>query len=190
MRPRSHVTDSGSGATVPPVDPTAPVRDRLAERHPDIERSRPEVLDLVAEFRVEMGDALHGQASATAGVRSAAYRRQQLRGEHPLTDVDVAQLILDAPEAVAAALRPLVARLGYQLTPLPDASAGIVRTCAQIARTAGEAVDEGLGATEDGRVDAEEERRIGEAATALERAAAELRASAHRARLEGVRRRA
>lgn len=77
----------------------APVRDRLAERHPEVERVRPAVLDDVAELVVGVAEALHGRASATAGVRSAAYRRQQLRGEHSISLTDLCQLAQDAPEA-------------------------------------------------------------------------------------------
>lgn len=182
MRSRFNATDSASGATVPARDPSAPIRDLLAERYPEVERARPAVLDDVAELVVGLAEGLHGRASATAGVRSAAYRRQQLRGEHSISLTDLCQLAQDAPEAVATALRPLLARLGYQLAPLPAAPVSLVQTCAQVAHAAGEAVSEGLEAAEDGLVDAAEALRIDRAALVLERAAAELRAGAHRAR--------
>lgn len=175
--------------TVPELEQAEPVRDQLSLHYPEVERRRPELLDVTAEAVALLAEGLHGRASATAGVRSPAYRRQQLRGEHSLSLVDLVQLAHDAPEAVAGALGPLVALLGYQLAPRPEQPSSLVMTSARVSEAAGEAVSTALRAVEDGDVSEREESEISRAATALERAAAELRAGASGARRRSIARR-
>lgn len=185
MSPHAESTRPGLAPTVPELGHAEPVRDQLSLHYPEVERRRPELLDVVAEAVALLAEGLHGRASATAGVRSPAYRRQQLRGEHSLSLVDLVQLASDAPEAVAGALGPVVALLGYQLAPRPGQPSSLLLTSARVSEAAGDAVSTTLRAVEDGSVTELEESEIARAATALERAAAELRAGAREVRRRG-----
>lgn len=136
---------------------------RAALLYPEFERQHPEVLDLLAVFVERLGDGLHGHASATAGVRSPAVRRAQLRLERPMSLVDVCQLAHAAPEAVREALRPLLALV----QPPGDgpAAESLLPDAAASARTAGRAVATAIEAEADGAVDPGEEDAIDRAAT-------------------------
>lgn len=61
---------------------------------------------------------IHGRATELCGRRSPKERREQLRGERPLTLSDVAQLAIQAPDDLVPLVAVLAARLGYQLVPM------------------------------------------------------------------------
>lgn len=114
-------------------------RDALAVRCVEMEALAPEALDLAAEFIAELHIRLAGRASTTAGVRSPKYAREQGRGIHPYTDVDLAWLALNAPTALGPALDVLARPTGYRLiarevTAVPDS---VFEATAKMQETAG-----------------------------------------------------
>ena len=72
MRPRHEATPRASSPSVPELDQAEPVRDQLSLHYPEVERRRPELLDVTAEAVALLAEGLHGRASATAGATTSA----------------------------------------------------------------------------------------------------------------------
>lgn len=163
--------------------PSSPVTDRILDAlHHSSARyalDRPDVLQVVAGVLAELWTRLSGRATDLRGERSGQYRREQLRGLHPLTLLDLTQLALDVPEAVVPALQVLARAMGYTLAPLSPAATDVLEAAAEMAEAAGAVQAEAARAMRgDGRVDAREladlEERLRSAQAGLER----LRAAA------------
>lgn len=113
VRPRPGNQQGPEDVTVAPARER--VRDALAVRCVELEATAPEVLDLVAEVLAELHARLAGRASSTSGARAAKYRREQLRGEHPITLEDLAALALEAGTALGPALARLAEAAGHRI---------------------------------------------------------------------------
>jgi len=109
------LTASEQGPQEDQVTPLDRFRDALAVRCTELESSAPEALDLAAEVLAELHANLAGRASATAGARAPKYRREQLRGEHPITLEDLAALALEAGTALGPALDLLARAAGHRI---------------------------------------------------------------------------
>lgn len=109
------VEASSQGPAEDHVAPQDRLRDALALRCAEMEAAAPEALDLAAQVLAELHARLAGRASATAGTRAPKYRREQLRGEHPITLEDLAWLAQNAPTALGPALDLLAQPTGYRL---------------------------------------------------------------------------
>jgi hypothetical protein len=112
------------------------IRDNLAVDNDWLDRNEPEVLDLAAESIRCQGDVLRGRISRLGGARSAEYRRGQMIGRKPITRSDDAWLAIHEPEALCAALRPILAAAGRFI-----AGADVAPTIARHLERAPEDVD-------------------------------------------------
>lgn len=151
------------------------VRDAMALRCGELEQIKPEALDLAAAGVAAVHDALHGQATELRGARSAAYRRQQLRGEHGLTVEDLAQLALDAPESAIALLGVFARALGQELGPqqgtaleLHEAKARLNEEHAHLQATMDRQMSDGGIDAEEARVSLERVRLLKDELAAIE----------------------
>jgi len=132
---------------------------------------------LEAELVGVLHNELHGVASALCGRRSPAYRRQQLRGEHPFTFGDLADLMKNPSLEARRAVRALIAFMAEEIRPhegieaLEDATAAFVREAADVPATV-------LSAQRDGRLTEDEvediAREVNEAGACLDRVRAAL----------------
>jgi hypothetical protein len=132
--------DLRQGALLMAIGPTVPARS-LGGR----------LVDLLHEH-------LRGACTSTAGRRSACYRRQQLRGLHPVTLDDLADLALmptrEAREAVRAVALELLAAVE------PAAGDSVPLAAARYAAESADVAPAVLRAVADGAVTAEEAEAI------------------------------
>jgi len=116
------------------------IRDHVATRSPGLDLMLPAACDLEAAALAALHERIHGRATELCGRRSPKERREQLRGERPLTLSDVAQLTIQAPDDVVPLVAVLASRLGYQLVPMAanppephDALAGLIELSSAVA---------------------------------------------------------
>jgi hypothetical protein len=170
-------------AAQPPLSPGAAlVRDRIALRRQDLDDLCPRALDLAAEATAALHGALHGDATAHRGDRSARYFRGQLTGENAIAVEDLCRLVVEAPAAVAAALRHLARAAGYRLEPLGETAGTVATEGADVSEAAGKLAAALMRAIEDGQISLPEaehlEGRVGD----LKSQVAELEAALARTR--------
>lgn len=68
--------------------------------------------------------SIAGRAAVLHGSRSAVYRQAQVRGEHPITLRDLAELVLASPLATVQALRVLLSAARHVAMPADPAAIG------------------------------------------------------------------
>lgn len=151
------------------------IRPVIAARREVLNTIRPEAIDLAAEFTAILHAQLHGRATCLHGDRGENYRRQQLRGEHPITVEDLGLLLLEAPGAVALALAPLAARAGYDLVPAAPVVPDLEEATAAVAEMAGSVVAHVTRAGADDVIDDQEDAAISGEIQRLERRVAALK---------------
>jgi hypothetical protein len=176
-----HAPDRAPRSTsceVPPALAVDRAEDRILDRCRELHDFRSEVPTLSARCVVALHDPLIGSATATSGQRSPGYRRQQLRGEHPITLEDLAQLATEPTRechtALAAVLRILADEIGYDLAPRGRAIGTLASTTGALTKHIGVTADVVLMATADGVVTADELVEIRVAAQRLRQLAADL----------------
>ena len=116
------------------------IRDHVAERCPGLDLMLPAAIDLEARMLAPLHGRIHGRATELCGRRSPKERREQLRGERPLTLSDLAQLAIQAPEDLVSLVAVLASQLGYQLAPMAavplephEALAGLIEQSGMVA---------------------------------------------------------
>jgi hypothetical protein len=172
----------------PEADRTAPaaerIRDRIAE-HQDprgwLDLNHPAALDLCAAALDELRDEISGHASALAGPRPEKYMREQLRGEHPLTALDLARLALTAPRGVMRFLAVFARECGYELVPINGKRVELNEAIAGVAETGGQLVAAVTRAHADGVLEPHERRDVAEEIRQLEERLATLKAAVTKA---------
>lgn len=151
------------------------IRPVIAARRDVLNTIRPEAIDVAAEVTSILHAQLHGRATCLHGDRGENYRRQQLRGEHPITVEDLGLLVLEAPGAVALALAPLAARAGYELVPSSVVVPDLGEATAAVAEMAGSVVAQVTRAGADNVIDDRERVTISREIQRLERRLAALK---------------
>jgi hypothetical protein len=149
---------------------SAPTRDRLAVERLQLDRLRPEALDLAAAVLTSLHDGLHGEVAAVASDRTARYRRAQLLGSAGLPIEDLCDLWLQRPVVVASALAPLCEVPTQGKRSLADVSGELAVDAAALMRDV-------LVALEDGSISVVERERIDRDLSALQVAITETRSA-------------
>jgi len=115
-----------------------PIREALADRRRRLEAVCPQAIDLAAAALTRLHDRLHGSMANLAGDRSGDYRGRQVRGHHGLPIEDLAVLMLQAPDDVAAAVDELLRPIGYMVAAAPRATSSVLEENADVMEAVGE----------------------------------------------------
>jgi hypothetical protein len=149
--PRLQRRPSGERAPLPLSSAAEAIRANLAERCHQLAELDPRSLDLAAMVLALLHEGCRGRMTELRGTHSPEYRRRQLLGRDGLQVEGLCYLAIHAPEAVAAALRPLAAEVDHRLEPLePDETAGVPVALAHVAREFGEATGGIIARLQDG----------------------------------------
>ena len=177
--PRLQRRASGERAPLPLSTAAEAIRANLADRCHQLAELDPRSLDLAAMVLAILHEGCRGRMIELRGTSVPEHRRRQLLGRDGLQVEGLSYLAIHAPEAVAAALEPLVAEVGHRLEPLePDVAASVGVELAHLVRAAGEVIGGIATRLEDG-LSPEEASQADALLHDLKQQMAELEASLH-----------
>ena len=177
--PRLQRRLSGERAPLPLSTAAEAIRENLADRCHQLTELDPRSLDLAAMVLAVLHEGCRGRMTELRGTSVPEHRRRQLLGRDGLQVEGLCYLAIHAPDAVAAALEPLVAEVGHRLEPLePDETVGVSVALAHMAREFGETTGGIIARLQDG-LTGEEACECDGLLHELKQALAELEAALH-----------
>ena len=160
--PRAYRHAPGHPAQLPVSAAAEAIAENIRERCGQLAELEPHAVNLAAIVLAALHEGCRGRMTELRGTHSPEYRRRQLLGRDGLQVEGLCYLAVNAPEAVAAALQPLMMQIGYRLDPVePEEAASVPVELAHLVRSSSEVVaglttrlEDGLSAEEACEADA------------------------------------